>query len=372
MLNYGDYDLKPPGGRFPGGPKGTDVQPAWLTPGEFVVPAKQAVANKDLLEAIKNSSGPLTGMKMPSLGQVGLGGEGFGVQYLASGGFVGPPTRAQDKAARRADREREKAKKEKDRADRRQAANDRKAKRDADKAEKKAEEDRGLLEPGKGILKGQAKAPRRFFRNLGLDDVEANKGSGGEFGALHASTGATTGLGEGFGKISQLAEKIPGPLGRVVEYTTKFAEVLLKSIDIMKNWSDDLHKFNIQFAEVSGAMAGVKARQDIRDIQLGIERGGRIATSAEYLATGKSELAKTTAPLEDSWQRIKNDVAGVLDRVLSGTIGKYGLEPLGRMINAVLDLLEGGGSAGEGENTALPGESADLHTQKYGRPRHMQ
>jgi hypothetical protein len=46
-------------GGFPGSPQGTDTIPAWLTPGEFVVNAKAAARNRDLLEQL-NSFGTTT------------------------------------------------------------------------------------------------------------------------------------------------------------------------------------------------------------------------------------------------------------------------------------------------------------------------
>lgn len=41
----------------PGGPRGTDTVPAWLTPGEFVVNAADAAANRDILERINSGGG---------------------------------------------------------------------------------------------------------------------------------------------------------------------------------------------------------------------------------------------------------------------------------------------------------------------------
>ena len=48
------------GERVPGGPKGTDTVPAWLTPGEFVVNAKSTKQNLPLLRAIND--GGISGM----------------------------------------------------------------------------------------------------------------------------------------------------------------------------------------------------------------------------------------------------------------------------------------------------------------------
>lgn len=54
------------GGRIPGGPRGTDIIPAWLSPGEYVVNARSAAKFSPILEAINKSpkylaqGGPVT------------------------------------------------------------------------------------------------------------------------------------------------------------------------------------------------------------------------------------------------------------------------------------------------------------------------
>ena len=65
-----------------------------------------------------------------------------------------------------------------------------------------------------------------------------------------------------------------------------------------------------KFAEFSSAMAGVSARQEVRDIQLSRDRGDRRAESADYLAESKSKLAQETAPIEDAMANAKNWVTG--------------------------------------------------------------
>ncbi len=298
----------PPG--FPGEPKGTDKTPAWLTPGEYVVPAGPAMANRELLDAIKNSVGPISQRGVPSVAQMSMGGEVKEPQYMAKGGWMGG---LKGLLGRRGNVQRRMRKK------------------------------RSARMMGGAMLRGHRGGARRFANIMGADEPAPQTSGAGSYGAS-ASAGGMSGLGEAFGEISKVAERIPGPWGRVVEYGTKFAEVLLKSADALKNWSEDLHKFNMQFAEFSGAMAGVQARQEVRDINLSMERGQRTAGSAEYLAEGKSQLAKATSGVEDTYESLKNAVAGALDRFAASALEKMGISDFFRKAAEAINKWLGSGS----------------------------
>jgi hypothetical protein len=60
----------------------------------------------------------------------------------------------------------------------------------------------------------------------------------------------------------------------------------------------------MEFANFSVAMAGVKIRQDIRDMQLARERGDRRAADAERLARARHETAKESGKFEDALAKI--------------------------------------------------------------------
>lgn len=329
MLNYGDYDLKPPGGRFPGRPKGTDVQPAWLTPGEFVVPAGPAAANKGLLEAIRNSSGPLK--QLPGMHQVGIGGEGFddGVQYLASGGTAGRRKNLL-RRRRKARKAREaRAASRQERQNRQQALVDEKAKRQKEKFKKEREGaweesySEGFKFEGGAMRKAGKERQGRVFEAagsfLGGMTNKSELRGGGEFL-------------EGAGKLGGMVPVV----GPAIEGITKFGKVLLESIDKLKDWTNKLHDANMRFSEFSGAMAAVAARQEIRDIQMDIRRGEQQAASAEYLAGGKSALReKFTDPAETLVANIRNIGGGMLSHA-----GAWLSENLG--VKKVLDELNGG------------------------------
>jgi len=66
----------------PGGPKGTDTVPAWLTPGEFVMNAKAVDKFGPQIEAMNNEGREEQGMQVPEMD----GNEG--AQYHAEGGKI--------------------------------------------------------------------------------------------------------------------------------------------------------------------------------------------------------------------------------------------------------------------------------------------
>ena len=324
---------------FPGAPRGSDTVPAWLTPKEFVVNAASAQANRGLLEYINKLHGPIADKKVPTPAEMASGGSVGQPQYKAKGGFLdsvgrllGRPKAFSGREQRRLHREQRYGRKQ---------------------------FNVGLQR----TIRGRVRGPQRLARSLGLD-VSSQETRGSQYGASD-SAGAFTGLGEAFGKVSEMAEKIPGPFGRVIEYGTKFAEVLVKSIDALKNWSEDLHKFNMMFAEFSGGMAAVAAKQEVRDILLSLERGNRLAGSAEFLAEGKSELAQKTAPLEDAFQKSKALIAGELDRILAKLIDISGLTALGQALNAFLDLVTPAGNNQQVDDSSTPED----FLKKFGKPK---
>lgn len=67
----------------PGGPKGTDTVPAWLTPGEFVMNAKAVDKFGPQIEAMNNEGREEQGAQVPQMG-------GQEAQYHADGGEVTP------------------------------------------------------------------------------------------------------------------------------------------------------------------------------------------------------------------------------------------------------------------------------------------
>ena len=134
---------------------------------------------------------------------------------------------------------------------------------------------------------------------------------------------------------------------------------LAEATDKLRDWTKGLHDANTKFAEFSGAMAGVQARQEMRDILLGAERGNRRAASAEYLATGMSDLERAFAPLEDSLADLKNAVTGRLVRGLARLVEL--MEPVAEWVAKIAGKII--------EDSEKPDESLDAQFARIDRDR---
>ncbi len=133
-------------------------------------------------------------------------------------------------------------------------------------------------------------------------------------------TNPLTSFGSMIGGVGKLAGAMPvvgGPIAGVA----KLGEVAFKSVDKLQQWTESLHQANMQFAEFSGAMASVQAKQTVRDIGYSQRRGSARAESADYLAEGMSDLRDAVAPVGDLVADVKNYVGGFLSKSLTGILG---------------------------------------------------
>lgn len=139
------------------------------------------------------------------------------------------------------------------------------------------------------------------------------------------------GLAKGLGALAPFL----GPAGPIVGGFATLAKVTFGAIGSIRKWGDHLHNANMKFAEYSSAMAGVKARQEVRDILLERERGGRRAEVAEDVAQTKHAWDRAIAPVTDG-------IANFFGKVFSLT------KPLAEGIGAIT-----GGEAHDEANRAL-------------------
>ena len=139
------------------------------------------------------------------------------------------------------------------------------------------------------------------------------------------------------GMVGGLGSMSGGPFGTAIAAVSGFAEKVFAAIGKLRDWNETLHKANKDFAEFSASMAGVMARQEIREIHLSRERGERRAASAEYLAEGKSRLDTAVAPWEDKWAEIKGYIQGFIS------------DQLGALVEKTTDIFERLGIISENE-----------------------
>lgn len=182
------------------------------------------------------------------------------------------------------------------------------------------------------------------------------------------------GIGDLMGGAGEAAGHIP-VIGKPIGAFLKLGETVIKSVDKLKQWNEQIHQGNMRFAEFSGAMASVQAQQEIRDIQLSQERGDRRAGTARLQAEQKHQMNKNLALLEDTWGNLKN-------------LGSAGLNALGNKLAEVTNNLTGWGDSLEKFNELLNKMTGDdpemvgnwleegagaanmeYAYQKYGRPK---
>lgn len=210
-----------------------------------------------------------------------------------------------------------------------------------------------------------------------LPDLSGGKGGqkGGRFDRVRggwqqikSSAFADSELGMAGGMLSGIGEAagaLGGPVGAAASAVGKFAGGLVTAVDRLRKWGDHLHQMNMQFADFSGAMAAVKGRQDVRDVELNRTRGDRRAVAAETLATGQHTFKEFAAEWGDAFKITVDTVWGPIAQKL-GEMGK----DLNKMVGLTKFLAD---QAKLGNNLTAAGEwmttvATEHWTEVYGRP----
>lgn len=147
----------------------------------------------------------------------------------------------------------------------------------------------------------------------------ASQGVGKIGSALSGEKSDLGGISDALGGVGKIAGMIP-VIGKVAEPALKLTAAFFSATDSVKKWTESLHQSNMRFAEFSGAMAGVQAEQEARDIALQKQQGDARAESARDLAEAKSRLAKAVAPLEDSFAKLKNSIGTFVANTMTNLI----------------------------------------------------
>lgn len=141
------------------------------------------------------------------------------------------------------------------------------------------------------------------------------------------------GIATGLDATSDLVKNIPG-VGEPASKVLDFVSAVSKATDKLKEWGNSLHDNNMRFAEFSGAMAAVQARDEMRQIAINRERGDRLAPSAEYNAQAKSRLERTAAKSEDAYGALGNYITGGLQNAMATV-----REPLDELVKQTAEAM---------------------------------
>lgn len=160
--------------------------------------------------------------------------------------------------------------------------------------------------------KGHGSTSRRLLHNLS----GIGKGFGDGKDAIGTIVGGVKG---GLSTISELGETLApltGGASLAASAAANLSKKLIEASEFVFKFGDTLHKNNMQFSEFSPSMGTVQAMQEMRDALLKLERGERLAPSAEKLARSKNNFDKVSSRWTDSASIIMNyGWARVLDKL---------------------------------------------------------
>jgi len=192
---------------------------------------------------------------------------------------------------------------------------------------------------------------------------QAKKDIGGA--ATEERAEKTMGIGRPVGALTGAAAFMAGgaSLDSASGTLNPLTQGVMKATEVLRDWSDTLHKSNMKFAEFSGSMARVQAEAEMRQIQFEQRRGEARATTARDLAEARDRLSRAMAPFEDSIANFRNRLAtAFIDKML----------PILEKIADRLGLPKDEDTADAGNFVLEMQNIANAAwTETYGRPGHL-
>lgn len=169
--------------------------------------------------------------------------------------------------------------------------------------------------PGTAKKKVKESEEKREGMRLG----EGIKAAGGQFRQMlsHPQTKAEQSGAAAFRGVGELGKGLGGTLGKALGGIGAIGAVAFESVGRLREWSSQLHRSNMEFAEFSGSMRAVQQEQEARRIQFEAQRGEARAGSSRELAEALSRLQNQLAPVEDAMANLKNNIAAAMSNALS-------------------------------------------------------
>lgn len=198
--------------------------------------------------------------------------------------------------------------------------------------------------------------------------VSAAKDLGGGLQSAMSGKGVTE-LGGALVKTigSGIGMLVGGPIGSAVG---GLASGLVKANEKLNKWSNELHDSNLALAEFSGAMAGVKARSDLRQLQMNQKFGDQTAASADRLEESRNRNQEAWQPFAIFFQNLGNEILSAVEDI-KATVGelltwskgkeKKEVENLGNWADS---LMQDNWTANFGRPDRFPGASENAFELK--------
>lgn len=194
------------------------------------------------------------------------------------------------------------------------------------------------------LLKSQVEAQERsrkqweaaqgHFKDAWMDSAGNPQQRAGE-----VSANVIAGAGKAYASLT-------GEKDGSVEKLADWSAGLVKSIDDLRGWTDNLKKANTQFSEFSGGMAQVAGMQQIRDINISRAHGDARAPSAEAVSKASYGLDKQINPIEDAWAILQNRITALGENLLTRVLESFGVGRMFKELGKAIDKYLGSGEEG--------------------------
>ena len=174
-------------------------------------------------------------------------------------------------------------------------------------------------------------------------------------GGAEVATGAAAAAAGG-GVVAALASNPVGWAVALAAAAVAATVAILAMPSAVASFTDSLLESNRALAEVSGSMAAVMAKSDFRNILRDIQRGERLAPSANALADALGDLKDSTLDLEVTFMKIVNSLgvtmAGFAETI-AGAIKMIPLTPVFNPAKGLGDIAQGIGNMDKGIDSLI-------------------
>ena len=198
-----------------------------------------------------------------------------------------------------------------------------------------------MLQRGAEIEEEGVRSGKKGFQRYGAGLQAASKG----ISSLQ-NPSELGGIGDAMSSVGHVVGQF-GPMGKTAQGFLEMGNTVMKSVDRLKEWNQQLMEVNFKFAEYSSAMTQVQTEHEVRQIQLERERGDRRAGPARHQAEASDRLTRQMSGFEDAFGNVRSLVSTGITSIVTSVISATGLDVLGERLAQLTNL--GGDNAPQGE-----------------------